>query len=312
MDGTDRLEDIRPSLDMTSLVRRVKSKARCQFRLSEYDYPNLGGRGKHKWKMGNRETVGPEVIYGVEDVEVGNKTWQGFGMSRKHAVWNMLDEDEIMLLKRVYTFDGDGAVIWDGGESGIQVMFGDIRDLVQRSSIQGNVIDAYAAMLMELQDKGIERQDAGDSSYVFSSVCSDFMQNPNALSRGKYLNVQIKAAKGHRFTHYPVYHANHWIVMVHDTVSESWKHYNSSKPRRGIRDEHYNESLKVNIIQNLSGHGWHPVLLESQTLTDPLFQSLIVHNRARKHQIVQSLSAISLGNTCMVATLVPRWKKQRH
>ncbi|CAL5423209.1 unnamed protein product [Camellia sinensis] len=150
-----------------------------------------------------------------------------------------------MLLKRVYTFDGDGAVIWDGGESGIQVMFGDIRDLVQRSSIQGNVIDAYAAMLMELQDKGIERQDAVDSLYVFSSVCSDFMQNPNALSRGKYLNVQIKAAKGHRFTHYPVYHANHWTVMVHDTVSESWKHYNSLKPRRGIHDEHYNESLKV-------------------------------------------------------------------
>ncbi|KAL7196851.1 hypothetical protein ACSBR1_036795 [Camellia fascicularis] len=33
--------------------------------------------------------------------------------------------------------------------------------------------------------------------------------------------------------------------MAHEAESENWKHYNSMRPRRGVRDEHYNEALKV-------------------------------------------------------------------
>ncbi|XP_028084373.1 uncharacterized protein LOC114285529 isoform X2 [Camellia sinensis] len=33
--------------------------------------------------------------------------------------------------------------------------------------------------------------------------------------------------------------------MACDVESGNWKHYNSMRPRRGVRDEHYNEALKV-------------------------------------------------------------------
>ncbi|CAL5435777.1 unnamed protein product [Camellia sinensis] len=125
------------------------------------------------------------------------------------------------------------SVIWDGRDNSIQVWFPDVRDLVQRVSIQGNVIDVYAAMLMELQKNGVRSNE------------SDVMRNPSAVSRMKYLNVPTKASRGHRYTHYLVYYAKHWTLMVNDLGTGTWKHYNSLKPRRGMWDEHYNEALKV-------------------------------------------------------------------
>lgn len=71
------------------------------------------------------------------------------------------------------------------------------------------------------------------------------MRNSSAVSRAKYLNVHMKAARGCRYTVIPIYNANHWTVMACDVESGNWKHYNSMRPRRGVRDEHYNEALKV-------------------------------------------------------------------
>ncbi|KAI7982912.1 hypothetical protein LOK49_LG15G01626 [Camellia lanceoleosa] len=49
---------------------------------------------------------------------------------------------------------------------------------------KGNDIEnVVIAMLMELQGEGAGRQDSGDTSYVFNSVCSDVMRNPSALLR---------------------------------------------------------------------------------------------------------------------------------
>ncbi|KAI7986906.1 hypothetical protein LOK49_LG14G00376 [Camellia lanceoleosa] len=139
----------------------------------------------------------------------------------------------------------DGLIVWDGGESGIQVHFSDIKDLVQENSIHGNVIDAYGAMLCRHAGAMSGRREYQATAYVYSSMCADMMRNTSAVSRTKYLNVHTKAARGSRYTVYPIYHANHWTVMVHDSDSGHWKHYNSLRPRRGVRDEHYNEALKV-------------------------------------------------------------------
>ncbi|CAL5337391.1 unnamed protein product [Camellia sinensis] len=111
----------------------------------------------------------------------------------------------------MYTLEGDGLIVWDGGHNGIQVHFTDIKDLVQQNSIHGN----------------------------------DMMRNSSVVSRVKYLNVHMKAARGCRYALFPIYNANHWIVMACDSESGNWKHYNSMRPRRGVRDGHYNEALKV-------------------------------------------------------------------
>ncbi|KAI7998065.1 hypothetical protein LOK49_LG10G02262 [Camellia lanceoleosa] len=107
------------------------------------------------------------------------------------------------------------------------------------------LIDAYGAMLTDMHRTVSGRREYQGTAYVYSSVCADMMCNTSAVSRTKYLNIHTKAARGSRYTVYPIYHANHWTVMVHDSDSGDWKHYNSLRPRRGVRDEHYNEALKV-------------------------------------------------------------------
>ncbi|GMP62293.1 hypothetical protein CsSME_00024449 [Camellia sinensis var. sinensis] len=235
----------KPGLKIMSMVRRVKNKPRHEYRLSDYEYPRIVGWGKLSDKVRISKSTEPGVIYAVEDVEVDCKTWNGFGMSRKHVVWAMFKDEDIKLVEKMYSLDRDGLIVWDGGDNGIQIHFTNIKDLVQQNLVNGNVIDAYAAMLTEMHRTVSGGREHKRATYVYCSVCSDMMCNPSTLSRTKYLNVHRKAARNCRYTVYPIFHAKHWTVMVHDSDSGDWKHYNSIRPRRGVRDEHYNEALKV-------------------------------------------------------------------
>ncbi|KAL7258752.1 hypothetical protein ACSBR1_004785 [Camellia fascicularis] len=230
---------------ITSLLKRVKNKARREFRLSDYEYPGIFGRPQVNANVRLGKSFEPGVICSVEDVEMERKTWNGFGMNRRHTVWNMLKDEDRQLLERMYSLEGDGLIVWDGGHNEIQVHFTDIKDLVQQNSIHGNVIDAYVAMLTEMHKMVSGRPKYVGTSYIYTSVCSDMMRNSSVVSRTKYLNVHMKAARGCKYTLFSIYNANHWTVMAHDSEIGNWRHYNSMSPRRGVRNEHYNEALKV-------------------------------------------------------------------
>ncbi|KAL7255224.1 hypothetical protein ACSBR1_009396 [Camellia fascicularis] len=95
-----------PGRKIMSMVRRVKSKVRREFKLSDYEYTEVAGRGKQGVNMSNAVGLELGVISNVDDVEVERKTWSGFGMNRKFAVWNMMNEDEMKLLEDVYNLEG--------------------------------------------------------------------------------------------------------------------------------------------------------------------------------------------------------------
>ncbi|XP_028053717.1 uncharacterized protein LOC114258061 [Camellia sinensis] len=96
---------------ITSLVKRVKNKARREFRLSDYEYPGIFGRPQVNTNVRLGKSVEPGVIYSVEDVEVERKTWNGFGLNRRHTVWNMVKDEDRELLQRMYTLEGDEYVV---------------------------------------------------------------------------------------------------------------------------------------------------------------------------------------------------------
>ncbi|CAL5361482.1 unnamed protein product [Camellia sinensis] len=70
-----------------------------------------------------------------------------------------------------YERNSDGAVMSDGGESGVAVYFTDIKSLVQGESICGIVIDAYAETLVIEQAHVCAGDTLADKSYFFSSIC---------------------------------------------------------------------------------------------------------------------------------------------
>ncbi|XP_028122927.1 uncharacterized protein LOC114320037 [Camellia sinensis] len=71
---------------ITSMVRRVKEEPRREYRLCDYEYPNVFGRVKLSDKVRICKSTKPREIYTVEDIDVGRKTWNGFGMTWRHIV----------------------------------------------------------------------------------------------------------------------------------------------------------------------------------------------------------------------------------
>ncbi|KAI7997412.1 Serine/threonine-protein kinase-like protein ACR4 [Camellia lanceoleosa] len=152
----------------------------------------VGGRIKQRRIVVVTKGIEPGVTYNIEDVDVDRKIWKGFGISRKHAIWHMLTDNEKRLLEITYSFDGDRSIIWDGGDTRIQVHFTDIQALVQQSSIHGNVIDAYCAMIVEMQKKANILSKSGEMVYMYSSVCADMMRNASSLSRTRFWEVGFR------------------------------------------------------------------------------------------------------------------------
>ncbi|XP_028066297.1 uncharacterized protein LOC114269214 isoform X3 [Camellia sinensis] len=85
----------------------------------------------------------------------------------------------------------------------------------------------------------------------------DMIRNASALSR--------TTPKPHEGTHFLIYHANHWTVMVLDVETRTWKHYNSMRQRQGMQDDHYNKALKmkqwvVDHHTSFMNQGWKPTM----------------------------------------------------
>ncbi|GMP96143.1 hypothetical protein CsSME_00044915 [Camellia sinensis var. sinensis] len=239
--------------NITSLVRRVKSKARREWRLQDYEYPGLVKRYRQSKDEGNIDRNTNEGVINIEDDEGGRKTWAGFGMKNRYSVWKLLAEDEQKLLQVVYTFEGDEAVMWSAADYGVHVNFKDIQALVQGGATVGNVSDAYAEILRSSQNVPAVNCANFSKSYFHNSVCLDTMRNPSVTSKDRYLNVHVTTASGCRYVYYPIYHANHWTTMVYDSDSGTWTHYNSIKSHRGNRDDRKVQSFVGVTSENIDG-----------------------------------------------------------
>jgi len=86
-----------------------------------------------------------------------------------------------------------------------------------------------------------------------------YFDSPDAELRSKWFDEKIieAAISGTRYHLYPLIAAarpggaeNHWTLLVHDTHSMTWKHYNSMRPRDGVEDNHFNKGKKVVITSH--------------------------------------------------------------
>ncbi|KAI8012420.1 hypothetical protein LOK49_LG06G03523 [Camellia lanceoleosa] len=161
--------------------------------------------------------------------------------------------------------------MWDGQAHGVAVYFTDVKSLVRQTEIRGNVIDAYAVLLNDEQERINEGVDAADKSYFFSSICLDMMKNNNVRSRNRYVLDNLRAAKLFRFVHFPLCKDSHWTLVVYDTEDGSWKHFNSMRPRSGIVDVHYVEALSLkNIVSEVQRQTIGNDAIDTQDCDTPL------------------------------------------
>ncbi|GMP44182.1 hypothetical protein CsSME_00013232 [Camellia sinensis var. sinensis] len=243
------VEGIRAMGTHNLFVRNIKNKVKKERKLSDYEYPLAGGRGKksgtHVDAIGVSDKCSVnDAVVDVEIVVLLEKKWFEFDMNNRFGAWKMMTVEEKAKITKAYELDGDRAVMWAGNASGVVVYFTDVKDLVRGDSVRGNVIDTYAEMLFTNQSQVDGGEEVVDKSYFFSSVCMDILRSSNMKSVEKYVLKKFSASKECWYIHFPVYHNMHWTLVVYDTEDRSWQHFNLMRQRSSRRTNvHYNEAL---------------------------------------------------------------------
>ncbi|KAI8008835.1 hypothetical protein LOK49_LG07G02831 [Camellia lanceoleosa] len=231
-----------------SFVRNLKNKVRKELRLKDYDYQVVGEQEKKKLAygckaVGVRKGTVNDAVVDVDTVGVAASKWSGFDLNNRFGVWKMMTYEEKEKIMKAYERNGDGAVMWASGESGVVVYFTDIKSLVRGESICGNVIDAYAETLVTEQAHVCADDVLADKSYFFSSICMSVF-NRNNQTMESYVLKNFAASKECRYIHFPICNNAHWTLVVYDAEDGSWKHFNPMRQRlAGRSDVHYKEAL---------------------------------------------------------------------
>ncbi|KAI7999543.1 hypothetical protein LOK49_LG09G01540 [Camellia lanceoleosa] len=140
-------QNTRTTALQNSLVRNIKKKNRKEHKLPEYEYPPVLGR------------------------------------QIKPSDSGVVNEGK---LKEAYEKGGDSAQVWTGPHVSNSVSFNDIRAIVKGLTLRGNVIDAYAEMLMYEQQTKAPKSADDEKSYIFSTLCLEKrIVNVNIFSHTK-------------------------------------------------------------------------------------------------------------------------------
>ncbi|CAL5342304.1 unnamed protein product [Camellia sinensis] len=151
-----------------------------------------------------------------------------------------MTEIEKDVISNAYNRYGDRAVMCVGRIDGNAVYFSDVRSLVRQLGVRGNVIDAFAEVLSDEQERLNAGKDFPENSYFFSNICWDVMKGDNVEARFKYVTSNLHAGRDAHYMHFPIFHLGHWTLVVYDTEDGSWKHYNSMWSRTGTGEKNCN------------------------------------------------------------------------
>ncbi|KAI8006065.1 hypothetical protein LOK49_LG07G00161 [Camellia lanceoleosa] len=161
-----------------SLVRNIKKKNRKEHKLPEYEYPPVLGRQIKPSDSGvvkegecdSKQEMEDEIIE-VDNVADPDSTFTRFDLTNRLPIWKLLSTQEKGKLKEAYEKGGDSAQVWTGPHVSNSVSFNDIRAIVKGLTLRGNVIDAYAEMLMYEQQTKAPKSADDQKSYIFSTLC---------------------------------------------------------------------------------------------------------------------------------------------
>lgn len=242
-------QNTRTTALQNSLVRNIKKKNRKEHKLPEYEYPLVLGRQMKPSDSGvvnqgdcdSKQEMEDDIIE-VDNIADPDRTFSRFDLTNRLPIWKLLSTQEREKLKEAYEKGGDSAQVWTGPHVSNFVSFNDIRAIVKGLTLRGNVIDAYADMLMYEQQKKAPKSADDEKLYIFSTLCLATIRDVAEDVHDRYLALRAPHALKARYIQFPIHLDNHWTLMVYDTEEGFWLHYNSMKPRRGREDKHYWEA----------------------------------------------------------------------
>ncbi|KAI7995976.1 hypothetical protein LOK49_LG11G02362 [Camellia lanceoleosa] len=174
----DGNQNTRTTALQNSLVRNIKKKNRKEHKLPEYEYPPVLGRQikpsdrgvVNEGECDSKQEMEDEIIE-VDNIADPDSTFTRFDLTNRLPIWKLLSTQEKGKLKEAYEKGGDSAQVWTGPHVSNSVSFNDIRAIVKGLTLRGNVIDAYAEMLMYEQQTKAPKSADDEKSYIFSTLC---------------------------------------------------------------------------------------------------------------------------------------------
>ncbi|GMP49614.1 hypothetical protein CsSME_00016546 [Camellia sinensis var. sinensis] len=91
-------------------------------------------------------------VIDLDAVATSGRQWSEFDINNRLGVWKLMTMMEKEKIKNACTEYGDRAVMWHDGKHDVGIYFSDLKSLICPASVRGNVIDAYAILLMEEQE----------------------------------------------------------------------------------------------------------------------------------------------------------------
>ncbi|CAL5401307.1 unnamed protein product [Camellia sinensis] len=155
------------------------------------------------------------------------------------------------------------------------------------------VIDAYAVLLMEEQDRLAVGVEFPDKSYVFSSICLDMLKNDNSNARDRFVLDNFAACKDCQYVHFLICFRAHWTLVLYDTETGVWKHYNSMRPRVGLEDKHLKETVfvvRILLLKSNEAQLVYWVMTTQRSLVNWMWRQLLTaRSKNTTRRITQSL-----------------------
>ncbi|CAL5402771.1 unnamed protein product [Camellia sinensis] len=211
--------------------------------------PRLPTKVSHRGKCDSKQEMEDEIIE-VDNIADPDRTFSWFNLTNRLPIWKLLSTEEKDKLKKAYGKGGDSAQVWTGPHVSNSVSFNDIRAIVKGLTLRGNVIDAYAEMLMYEQQMKAPKSANDEKLYIFSTLCLPTIRDVAKDVCDRYVALRAPHALKARYIQFLIHLDNHWTQMVYDTEERFWLHYNSMEPRRGREDKHYWEaSLKMGTVE---------------------------------------------------------------
>ncbi|KAI8021017.1 RING-H2 finger protein ATL46 [Camellia lanceoleosa] len=126
-----------------------------------------------------------DKIIEVDNVADPDSTFTRFDLTNRLPIWKLLSTQEKGKLKEAYEKGGDSAQVWTGPHVSNSVSFNDIRAIVKGLTLRGNVIDAYAEMLMYEQQTKAPKSADDEKSYISTLCLEKRIVNVNIFSYTK-------------------------------------------------------------------------------------------------------------------------------
>ncbi|CAL8130001.1 unnamed protein product [Prunus armeniaca] len=156
-----------------------------------------------------------------------------------YQVYNMLDELSQEKLRNYWKNSVDGTAFWQG----TSILFkDDIQSLLGDTEIYGQIIDAYAEILHHDEKKDPKRQ---QNAYITCYAYRYLTDKMHPRTFDEYFVKLLECIGKTSKVFIPITDGGHHTLLVFDTNSLQWTHYNSLRGETEQTVEYYNKKAII-------------------------------------------------------------------